>query len=211
MWYRRTVALVSAVLAIAANAEPRQVAYDSIHPTSIESFESYPTGPAASSTFAGFSISFGESALPWVYSGYYCSSKCLVENHLIEPTPRTLTTFTPGTTQVGLAVDSFWRLGFPPPRSDPPDTFLVRVVGNSGTLEFNVALTDKEWFAFEDRAGLIEVSFVNNGHEGGSWNYSFDDVVTSAPVPEPGSAFLIASGLLAVFSLRRCSGARRVA
>lgn len=205
MWHRCPAVLAAAVVSIAAHAAPTLVAYDSLQPLTLETFESHSAGPIFSVEFNGFSISWPAVGLPGIYSGRYCSSKCLIFREDAR-TVRRLSDFAPGTTQVGLSVDSFWRLGYPPPRKDLPDTFVVTVLGHSGTLELTLQLTEKVWLAFEDQAGLLEVAFDNQGSHSSSstsarWNYSIDDVVTVAAVPEPGTALLVASGLLAILSV----------
>ncbi|WP_146213226.1 hypothetical protein [Plasticicumulans acidivorans] len=198
-----------------ANAAPVLIAYDSIDPTSIETFESYPSGPTDITTFNGFSfipsIPYG---IAGICRGYYCPSAALIASIEVfeppSPVVRQLTGFAPGTTQVGLLVDSFWRLAhlYSPAAGFKPDAFIITVIGNSGTSDFALTLTEKTWFAFEDQTGLLEISFANygshtNDYQYSMWNYLFDDIITFSPIPEPPSAFLVASGLIVSASLRR--------
>lgn len=182
-------------------AETKAIAYQSITTIATsETFESYPVGPTLVSDFNGFSVSFEDSGRVSIYSDYYCESQCLINRDEIWGARRLLN-FSKGTKKVGFTLDSFWRLGYPEPRTDLPDVFVIKVQGNSGSLEITQPITKKEWFAFEDDAGLLEISVLTKGSASAKWNFSFDDVITSA-VPEVSALQLAGCGLLIVGAFR---------
>lgn len=189
--------LVASTAIVSANAAPTVIPYASIDALTTDDFQSYPLGRTERSSFIGFSVAF--MAGGYGIANCESSGKCL---QIFDGPPsddeRRLFDFDSGTTQVGFVLDSGWSRGL-----NLPDTFVIRVVGISGMLTLNRTLgEDREWFAFNDEAGLIEIYVTNYGSSTSMYNYAFDDVITSA-VPEPRPGILLAGGMLGLFALCR--------
>jgi len=76
--------------------------------------------------------------------------------------------------------------------SSGPQTVLVTVVGNSGTLQTDIesdgGATPGEFVGFYDAQGLQSVTFHIVSTDGSRVNYGFDNVTTSASTPLGGGA-----------------------
>lgn len=193
-----------------AFAVPVEVPYNSITPSVVENFDSYPIGPLSREPvfrpipipppyvqFKGFSIgpSGDTGLLGWVSPTIqsFCASQCLYDPREVVY-PHTLTVDS-GVASIGL---SLWNTYISALATD----FLIEVVGNSGVLSFRRSMARTEWLGFSDPSGLQSITFTNFGSSIGSQggvitNYGFDDVITSSAVPEPSSYLLMSTALLA--------------
>ena len=91
----------------------------------------------------------------------------------------------------------------------PTDLLQITVTGGSGILSFTTAASALGNFAgFSDALGITSITFRDIASpDGGSGNYSFDNVTTAAAgrasVPEPPTLSLLGIGLFAALGLVR--------